>query len=49
MHWIYPSIGGAMFAFGLGSYGDIAFTFVIDTYRDVCDSSLGLCCLFFPC
>lgn len=37
MHWIYPSIGGAMFAFGLGAYGDIAFTFVIDTYRDVRD------------
>ncbi|KAF4966919.1 hypothetical protein FSARC_5452 [Fusarium sarcochroum] len=33
MHWIYPSIGGAFFAFGLGAMGDITFTFVIDTYR----------------
>ncbi|KAM5352835.1 hypothetical protein ACJ41O_005557 [Fusarium nematophilum] len=33
MHWIYPSIGGALFAFGLGAMGDITFTFVIDTYR----------------
>ncbi|KAJ4256864.1 hypothetical protein NW762_008960 [Fusarium torreyae] len=35
MHWIYPSIGGAFFAFGLGAMGDITFTFVIDTYRPV--------------
>jgi MFS family permease len=39
MHWIYPSIGGAFFAFGLGATGDIAFTFVIDTYRDVSHSA----------
>ncbi|KAM5354096.1 hypothetical protein ACJ41O_000746 [Fusarium nematophilum] len=32
MHWIYPSIGGGLFAFGLGANGDITFTFVIDTY-----------------
>jgi hypothetical protein len=36
MHWIYPSIGGAFFAFGLGANGDISFTLVIDTYREVC-------------
>ncbi|KAF5010074.1 hypothetical protein FDECE_3740 [Fusarium decemcellulare] len=35
MHWIYPSIGGALFAFGLGANGDITFTFVIDTYREL--------------
>lgn len=35
MHWIYPSLGGAFFAAGLGATGDIAFTFVIDAYRDV--------------
>ncbi|KAI1078608.1 major facilitator superfamily transporter [Whalleya microplaca] len=35
LHWIYPSIGGACFAFGLGAGGDIAFTFVIDSYRDL--------------
>ncbi|KAF4966398.1 hypothetical protein FSARC_5907 [Fusarium sarcochroum] len=35
MHWIYPSIGGAFFAFGLGANGDITFTFVIDTYREL--------------
>lgn len=48
MHWIYPSIGGAMFAFGLGSYGDIAFTFVIDSYRDVRDPSPRSCRSLFP-
>jgi hypothetical protein len=40
MHWIYPSIGGAFFAFGLGANGDISFTLVIDTYREVCDPFL---------
>ncbi|KAK0374084.1 major facilitator superfamily transporter [Colletotrichum limetticola] len=35
MHWIFPSIGGALFAFGLGANGDITFTFVIDTYREL--------------
>lgn len=33
MHWIYPSLGGALFGFGLGANGDIAFTLIIDTYR----------------
>lgn len=36
MHWIYPSIGGAFFGFGLGSIGDASLTLVIDSYRDVC-------------
>ncbi|KAH8688407.1 major facilitator superfamily domain-containing protein [Ilyonectria robusta] len=35
MHWIYPSIAGAFFAFGLGANGDITFTLVIDTYREL--------------
>ena len=35
MHWIYPSIGGALFGFGLGSISDAALTLVIDSYRDV--------------
>ncbi|KAK1997753.1 major facilitator superfamily transporter [Colletotrichum falcatum] len=35
MHWILPSIGGALFTFGLGAKGDIAFTLVIDTYREL--------------
>ncbi|OHW98993.1 major facilitator superfamily transporter [Colletotrichum incanum] len=35
MHWIFPSIGGALFAFGLGANGDITFTLVIDTYREL--------------
>lgn len=35
MNWIYPSIGGAIMAFGLGSIGDIAITVVIDAYKDV--------------
>lgn len=33
MHWIYPSLGGAFFAFGLGAIGDAAFTLVIDAHR----------------
>ncbi|KAL2064573.1 hypothetical protein VTL71DRAFT_3710 [Oculimacula yallundae] len=35
MHWIYPSIGAAFFAFGLGANGDITFTFVLDTYKEL--------------
>ncbi|CAG9981329.1 unnamed protein product [Clonostachys byssicola] len=34
-HWIWPSIGGALFAAGLGAHGDITFTMIIDTYREV--------------
>lgn len=43
MHWIYPSVGGAFFAFGLGANGDIVFTFVIDSYRDlVAEAFVGI-------
>ncbi|KAK6200852.1 hypothetical protein LQW54_009435 [Pestalotiopsis sp. IQ-011] len=35
MHWIYPSIGGALFAFGFGSTGTVAFTLLIDSYREL--------------
>ncbi|KAL2832731.1 major facilitator superfamily domain-containing protein [Aspergillus pseudoustus] len=35
MHWIWPSIGGALFGFGLGSISDAALTLVIDSYRDI--------------
>ncbi|KAF4873536.1 putative MFS-type transporter [Colletotrichum siamense] len=33
MHWVYPSIGGALFAFGMSSMMDVSFTIVIDTYK----------------
>lgn len=36
MHWIYPSIAGVFFGFGLGSISDAALTLVIDSYREVC-------------
>lgn len=35
MHWVYPSIAGVMFGFGLGSVSDAVLTLVIDIYRDV--------------
>ncbi|GFG07508.1 uncharacterized MFS-type transporter C1271.10c [Aspergillus udagawae] len=35
MHWIWPSIGGALFGFGLGSIGDAALTLVIDSYVEI--------------
>ncbi|EAW06966.1 putative MFS transporter [Aspergillus clavatus NRRL 1] len=35
MHWIWPSIGGALFGFGVGGIGDAALTLVIDSYMDV--------------
>lgn len=35
MHWVYPSIGGALFAFGMSSMMDVSFTIVIDTYKAV--------------
>ncbi|KAI8939289.1 hypothetical protein NX059_005115 [Plenodomus lindquistii] len=35
MHWIYPSVAGALFAFGLGAISDAAFTLVIDSYQPV--------------
>lgn len=36
MHWIYPSVAGALFGFGLNSICDAVMTLVIDSYRDVC-------------
>ena len=41
MHWILPSIAGALFGFGLGSIGDASLTFVIDSYREVSMNSPG--------
>ena len=35
MHWIYPSVGGAFFGFGLGAISDEALTLVIDCYAGV--------------
>ncbi|KAJ5632452.1 MFS general substrate transporter [Penicillium lividum] len=35
MHWIYPSIAGVFFGFGLGSISDAALTLVIDSYREM--------------
>ncbi|KAJ5810235.1 MFS general substrate transporter [Penicillium pulvis] len=35
MHWIYPSIAGVFFGFGLGSISDAALTLVIDSYREI--------------
>ncbi|KAH6656908.1 major facilitator superfamily domain-containing protein [Truncatella angustata] len=35
MHWIFPSIGGAVFGFGLGAMGEITFTLVVDTYLEL--------------
>ncbi|KAL4972623.1 major facilitator superfamily domain-containing protein [Aspergillus desertorum] len=35
MHWIWPSIAGALFGFGLGSISDAALTLVIHSYRDI--------------
>ncbi|KAF5713162.1 hypothetical protein FGLOB1_4135 [Fusarium globosum] len=32
-HWIYPSIGGAMFGFGMASMIDISCTIIIDIYQ----------------
>lgn len=45
MHWIYPSIGGAFFGFGLGSIADASLTVVIDSYREVSVSSTFLIAL----
>ncbi|KAI8269929.1 hypothetical protein K4K58_012832 [Colletotrichum sp. SAR11_239] len=35
MHWVYPSTGGALFAFGMSSMMDVSFTIVIDTYKAI--------------
>ena len=42
MHWIYPSIGGAFFGFGLGAISDEALTLVIDCYAGVSTLSFGI-------
>ncbi|ETS87665.1 hypothetical protein PFICI_01493 [Pestalotiopsis fici W106-1] len=35
MHWIYPSIGCALFGFGMGATGDICFTMILDAYPEL--------------
>lgn len=46
MHYIYPSIGGALFGFGLGSISDAALTLVIDSHRGVTgDAFTGIACI----
>lgn len=35
MHWIYPTVAGGLFGFGLGSISDAALVLVMDSYRDV--------------
>ncbi|KAK1147555.1 hypothetical protein N8T08_000897 [Aspergillus melleus] len=35
MHWILPSVGGALFGFGLGSISDACLTLVIDSYMEI--------------
>ncbi|KAF5004857.1 hypothetical protein FDECE_8639 [Fusarium decemcellulare] len=35
MHWIYPSIGSAIFGFGLGGLSDVALCVLIDSYQAV--------------
>ncbi|VUC29715.1 unnamed protein product [Clonostachys rosea] len=34
-HWIYPSIGGAIFGFGAASIMDVSCTIVIDVYQNL--------------
>ncbi|RFN49073.1 hypothetical protein FIE12Z_6714 [Fusarium flagelliforme] len=35
MHWIYPSIGSAIFGFGLGALSDVALCVTIDSYQAI--------------
>ncbi|RSL97612.1 hypothetical protein CEP52_010797 [Fusarium oligoseptatum] len=35
MHWIFPSIGSAIFGFGIGGLGDVALCVLIDSYQAV--------------
>jgi hypothetical protein len=35
LHWIWPSVAGALFGFGLGSISDACLTLVIDSYVEV--------------
>ncbi|OAG11203.1 major facilitator superfamily transporter [Paraphaeosphaeria sporulosa] len=46
MHWIFPSIGGAFYAFGMGSIGEIAFTVLLDSYRDLVAESFIVVAFF---
>lgn len=40
MHWIYPSVGSAIFGFGLGGLSDVALCVTIDSY-EAASSSKG--------
>ncbi|EED14247.1 MFS transporter, putative [Talaromyces stipitatus ATCC 10500] len=42
MHWILPSIGGALFGFGLGSIGDAALTLVLDSYPEIVSDAMTI-------
>lgn len=42
MHWIFPSIAGGLFGFGLGAFGDTVLTYVIDSNRLVSFVDLNL-------
>lgn len=35
MHWIFPSVGSAIFGFGIGGLGDVALCVLIDSYEAV--------------
>ncbi|KAH6954249.1 major facilitator superfamily domain-containing protein [Fusarium avenaceum] len=35
MHWIYPSVGSAIFGFGLGGLSDVALCVTIDSYEAI--------------
>ena len=35
MHWIYPSIGSAIFGFGLGALSNVALCVTVDSYEAV--------------
>ncbi|CAG8039809.1 unnamed protein product [Penicillium olsonii] len=35
LHWIWPTIAGAFFGFGLGSISDAVLVLVMDSYRDI--------------
>lgn len=49
MHYVYPSIGSAMFAFGFGSVCDISLTMVLDAFpnvsRKLSPLALTFCCI----
>ncbi|QUC16857.1 uncharacterized protein UV8b_01098 [Ustilaginoidea virens] len=35
LHWIWPSVGGGLLGFGLGSITDACLTWVMDSYVDI--------------